>query len=88
MSSNTLDTLISRWIDDPDFRESLQEDPDAAAAELGLTLGSDDHEALRRAGLVRRERHLPAWVVPTLTAVAVGIATSGCAATYDGSAGC
>jgi hypothetical protein len=48
MNQEALDRIMDRWEGDPDFRAHLQADPQAAAAEAGITLADDELEVLRQ----------------------------------------
>jgi hypothetical protein len=40
--------VLERWLTDPGFREELRRAPEAAVAQLGVTLDADQWAALRR----------------------------------------
>jgi len=52
MNNKTFDAIASRIATDADFRQQMAANPDAAAADMGISLTAEDKGALRRSGLV------------------------------------
>ena len=48
MSRAAVETLIDRWMNEPDFRAALRKDADAAVHASGVELTSEEWDALRR----------------------------------------
>ncbi|MGO9059536.1 MAG: Os1348 family NHLP clan protein [Candidatus Binataceae bacterium] len=48
MSRAAVETLIDRWMNEPDFRAALRKDADAAVRASGVELTSEEWDALRR----------------------------------------
>jgi hypothetical protein len=44
---DNIEPLIDRWINDEGFRAALQRDPQAAVRDAGISLASDEQEALK-----------------------------------------
>ena len=47
MSRQAVETLMDRWMNEPQFREALRQDPEAAVKAVGVTLSDDEWAALR-----------------------------------------
>ncbi|MGO9059537.1 MAG: Os1348 family NHLP clan protein [Candidatus Binataceae bacterium] len=48
MSRAAVETLIDRWMNEPDFRAALRQDAEAAVRTSGVELTSEEWDALRR----------------------------------------
>jgi len=48
MSRAAVETLIDRWMNEPEFRAALRKDADAAVRASGVELTSEEWDALRR----------------------------------------
>ena len=47
MSRQAVETLMDRWMNEPQFREALRQDLEAAVKAAGVTLSDDEWAALR-----------------------------------------
>ena len=48
MSRAAVETLIDRWMNEPDFRAALRQDAEAAVRTSGADLSAEEWDALRR----------------------------------------
>jgi len=48
MSRAAVETLIDRWMNEPDFRAALRQDAEAAVRSSGADLSAEEWDALRR----------------------------------------
>ncbi len=48
MSRAAVETLIDRWMNEPDFRAALRQDAEAGVRGTGADLGTEEWDALRR----------------------------------------
>jgi predicted ribosomally synthesized peptide with nif11-like leader len=47
MSREAIEQLIDRWMDDPEFRAAVRQDPEGTVRATGLELTQDELAALR-----------------------------------------
>ncbi len=48
MSQQTLERLMARYTDDPQFKEQLKRDPEGAARQAGVELDEEDRRVLQQ----------------------------------------
>ena len=48
MSRAAVETLIDRWMNEPDFRAALRRDAEAAVRETGADLSAEEWDAFRQ----------------------------------------
>jgi hypothetical protein len=47
MSREAVETLIDKWMNEPEFREEIRRDPEGAVSRTGVVLDKVEMEALR-----------------------------------------
>ena len=47
MNLTNMATLCNRYLDDPQFRERMRQDPEGTAESTGLTFDEEDRESIR-----------------------------------------
>ncbi len=47
MSRQAVETLMDRWLNEPEFREALRQNPEGAVRQAGVELSEEEWAALR-----------------------------------------
>ena len=68
MSVDVVEHLLDAWANDEEFRRRMQVDPQAAVADLGISLTDDERAAIERLDLSLTDDQLATRVIKRLGA--------------------